>query len=145
MRIPGGTWKALALGALLGVCPALAQDAAAGAATSLKAGEDYLRAGDLRAAEEQLLQSASLNSKNPQTYNLLGFICDQTGRSGLALQYYKKALQLSPSFTAARNNLGAAYFRQGKPSLAVDQFLQTLRCRPSDLTANYNLGLIYTQ
>ena len=96
MRIPGGTWKALALGALLGVCPALAQDAAAGAATSLKAGEDYLRAGDLRAAEEKLLQSASLNSKNPQTYNLLGFICDQTGRSGLALQYYKKALQLSP-------------------------------------------------
>ena len=133
------------LGAPLWVCPVPAQDAAARAASSLKAGENYLKGGDLRAAEKQLLEAVSLNSQNPQTYNLLGFVCDQTGRVEQAFHYYKTALKLNPSFTAARNNLGATHFRQGKIDPAVEEFLQTLRYRPSDLTANYNLGLISTQ
>jgi len=82
---------------------------------------------------------------SPESKALLGFICDQTGRVEQAFQYHKTALKLNPSFTAARNNLGATHFRQGKIDPAVEEFLRTLRYRPSDLTANYNLGLISTQ
>src|SRR5207249_6025361 len=127
MRISGRTWRALVLGAPLWVCPVLAQDTAARAASSLKVGENYLKSGDLRAAEKQLLQAVSLNSQNPQTYNLLGFVCDQTGRVEQAFQYYKTALKLDPSVTAARNNLGAADFRQGRIDHAVEECLRALR------------------
>jgi tetratricopeptide (TPR) repeat protein len=122
----------------------LAQDTSGGGGiASLDAAQEYLKRGDLGDAEKELSRFLDSNRQEPQAYNLLGFICDQTGRSSQALEYYKTALRLSPNFAPAHTNLGAFYFRQGKIDLARGEFLQTLRYRPDDLMANYNLGLIY--
>lgn len=133
----------LLLGVLLWSCRAWPQTHLNNSHVSLSAAVADLKGGDLRAAEVELLKNAQVDSHNPELYNLLGFIYDQTNRTDRAIQEYQKALAIAPNFTAARNNLGSAYIRQGKFTLAISQFQTTVRSRPYDATANYNLGLIY--
>lgn len=123
-------------------CPCAARENPARAREHLNAGVKYLQKGKLRDAEQHLLKAAELNPREPQPYNLLGFICDQTGRPDEAVLYFRKALELDPKSSGAHNNLGSSYFRQGKIALAREQYEQTLLLYPNDPTANYNLGLI---
>ncbi len=92
MSISNAACKVLLLGAVLCVYPVLAQDTAAKAGALLKAGEGDLKRGDLHQAEAQLLQATRSGPNNPQTYNFLGFICDQTGRAERALQHFRATL-----------------------------------------------------
>lgn len=131
--------------AILWTSIACAQNSSQRAGVYLQAGIDNIKSGDLRAAEAQLQKAVQLAPKNPEAYNLLGFVDDQTARPQQAIRCYEEALNLAPNYSAARNNLGSAYLRMGKVSLAIEQFEKTLRSRPDDLTANYNLGLIYLQ
>lgn len=103
----------------------------------------HLKAGNLKAAEEQLRQAVTHQSRDPEVYNLLGFVCDQTGRPEEARQHFLRALQLNPDFHRARNNLGAHYFRTGKLDLAEEQFRKSFESNSGDVTASHNLGLIY--
>lgn len=112
------------------------------AAADFAAGVGYLRQGNLRAAEEKLLKAAQMDPSNPQIYNLLGFIADQTGRPAQGVRYYRKSLQLDPNFTAARNNLGSLFLRQGKLDLARREFEKTLESDANNVTAHNNLGLV---
>jgi len=93
----------------------------------VEAASKALQTGDFGAAEVSLRRAIRLGTRDPQAHNLLGFICDQTGRSEEAFREYQQALQLSPRFTPARNNLGSFYLRQGKVALALDQFQLTLK------------------
>jgi len=135
MTLSGRVRGVILLGVAALAWPAKPQ-APANARPFLDAGVSDLKRGDLHAAERELLEAANLDPGNPQTYNLLGFICDQTGRSDQSVRYYERALTLAPTFSAARNNLGNVYLREGKTSLAIEQFQQTLPLRPDDLTAN---------
>ncbi len=111
----------------------------------LAKGSDKLRNGDISGAESELRQAVLTGTNDPQVYNLLGFICDRTNRSGEAFSQYKKALSLRPDFLPARNNLGAYYVRQGRPELALTQFQSSLKIDPADVTALYNIGIIRAQ
>jgi len=144
MTLSGRVRGVILLGVAALAWPAKPQ-APANARPFLDAGVSDLKRGDPHAAERELLEAANLDPGNPQTYNLLGFICDQTGRSDQSVRYHERALTLAPTFSSARNNLGNLYLREGKTSLAIEQFQQTLRLRPDDLTANYNLGPIELQ
>jgi len=137
--------KLLVFSLLVSASPARTFDDPARAAQYLKAGAQYLRSGNLSAAEKELRKAIALDSRNPEIYNLLGFICDQTHRPDQAIQNFQAALKLNPGFTPARNNLGSSYLRQQKPELALEEFRQTLVFRPDDVTANYNSGVIYLQ
>jgi tetratricopeptide (TPR) repeat protein len=113
--------------------------------THLAKGSEKLQNGDFVGAESELRQAISIGTNDPQVYNLLGFICDQTDRSREALAQYEKALALRPDFLPARNNLGSYYLRQGHPDLALDQFQSSLKIDPADVTANYSIGIIRAQ
>src|ERR1039458_9086071 len=142
----GPTQTASLIVAALWACFAGTQETPSHQAVNyLQAGIDEIKSGDFRGAEGQLQKAIRLDPRNPEAYNLLGFVSDQTDRTLQAIQYYEEALNLAPTFSAARNNLGSAYLRMGKTSLAVEQFEKTLRYRPDDLTANYDLGLICLQ
>jgi len=142
---PGHGQSAVLMVASLWACSGFAQITAHEAADYLQAGINEIKRGDFRSAEDQLRKAAQMDPRNPQAYNLLGFVADQTGQPQQAIRYFEEALDLAPNFTAARNNLGSAYLRLGKVTLAVEQFEKTLRSHPDDVTAHYNLGLIFLQ
>ena len=102
------------------------------AAELVKAASKALQEGDLGAAEASLRRTIRLGTRDPQAHNLLGFICDQTGRSEEAFREYQQALQLSPRFTPARNNLDPSI--RGKVALALEQFQLTLKLDPGMAT-----------
>src|ERR1035438_1826044 len=111
---PGPRQRAVLMVAILWTSVAGAQNAPHRATDYLQAGINQLKGGDFRAAEVQLQKALQLDPKNPEVYNLLGFVDDQTGRPQQAIHNYEEALTLAPNYSAARNNLGSAYLRMGK-------------------------------
>jgi Flp pilus assembly protein TadD len=69
-------------------------------AALIRAASDDLRKGDAASAERALRRAVKLGTRDPLAYNLLGFICDQTGRPDEAIPQYQHALQLSPNYNS---------------------------------------------
>lgn len=57
----------------------------------------------------------------------------------------KRAVQLEPSFAAARLSLGKFYFRTGRFTQAVDELEQVVKLDPQLAGAYYQLGLVYAR
>ena len=68
-------------------------------------GVAYHVAGDLEAAETQLLRAIEINPSHPLAHNDLGIIYRKTGRFANARQRYEAALEIYPGYHHARRNL----------------------------------------
>ena len=65
------------------------------------------------------------------------------GNDDLAIDLYKRALQLDPRSSRANNGLGVAYFRRKDFDKSLDAYLRALELNPSQLEIHYNLALLY--
>ena len=65
----------------------------------------YHAAGDLEAAEAELLEARSLNPNHPVVHNELGIILRKTGRFDEARASYEAALDIYSGYHFARRNL----------------------------------------
>jgi Flp pilus assembly protein TadD len=65
----------------------------------------YHRAGDLEAAERNLLHALEVNPDHPVAHNELGIVYRKTGRFTEARLSYEAALAVYPGFHYARRNL----------------------------------------
>lgn len=65
------------------------------------------------------------------------------GRNEDALKNFRKAVDLSPDFYPARNNLGSEYLGKGDFLEAAEQFQKVIKLRPNDATAYFNLGNVF--
>jgi Flp pilus assembly protein TadD len=72
-----------------------------------------------------------------------GLKCDQEHKLDDAIKHYEKALQLSPDFYPARNNLGSNYLAKADYKAAAEQFQQVIKINPSDASAYFNLANSY--
>jgi tetratricopeptide (TPR) repeat protein len=79
----------------------------------------------------------------PIAHNNLGVLYDGRGLHDEALEEYKKALAINPTFADALNNLGVAYKRKGSYDMAIQAYEKALARYPNFAEARNNLGLAY--
>ncbi len=97
---------------------AVAVDAPQFSAPRIDLGIAYHRAGNLEAAETNLLQAIALNAEHPIAHNELGIVYRKTGRFGAARRSYEAALAIYPGYHFARRNL----------AVLCDLYLQDAAC-----------------
>ena len=78
-------------------------------------------------------------------YLNLGVHSAARGRLDEAILYCRKALDLDPGYTAARNNLGVFLSDNGQVDEAIAQFQTALQAAPRDVDARKNLGDAYAK
>lgn len=72
-----------------------------------------------------------------------GTDADHKGRTDEAIQHYEKALETSPTFYPAHNNLGSIYMARQKYDLAQAEFESALKANQNDVEAYFNLANVF--
>ncbi len=75
-------------------------------------------------------------------YNSLGVGLVSRGKLADAIDQFREAIRLRPTYVEAHNNLGTALAFQGKRDEAVEQFQQALTLQPEYAEARRNLGIV---
>ncbi len=73
----------------------------------------YLMSGRDKDALSIIDQAIALDPKNANLYSVKGNINDKAGNQPIAIESYKKAIELNPQYFDAYYNLGALLFNQG--------------------------------
>ena len=73
-------------------------------------------------------------------YNKIGIAYHNLTDFRAALENYKRALDLEPSYGEAINNIGAVYYAQRKYKQAIRQYEEALKYEPDSATIYNNLG-----
>jgi len=73
----------------------------------------------------------------------LGVKYQQQGRYDLAVEQYKKALEIEYNYAKTHNNLGSVYFLMEKYDQAIQEYQEAIDIKPDYAEAYYNLGLAY--
>jgi len=90
----------------LALLESVAEQAPGFSAPRIDLGIAYRQAGDLEAAERNLLLALEINPGHPVALNELGIVYRQTGRFAAARASYEAALATYPNYHYARRNLG---------------------------------------
>ena len=85
-------------------------------------GMTYFRLGQLEEAKTHLLSALQLNPKDVIAYNDLGMVSIKEKDYFMAVSYFEKAIQVSPSFPDSHLNLGKAHEQMGKPEKAILEY-----------------------
>ena len=94
--------------------------------------EKYLNEARARTSRSELLADIEFN---------LGEIEQRTGKTGSALERYRKAVSLLPSHRKALNNAGTLLIRGNRPSEALPFFEKAVMLEPGNARLMVNLAL----
>ncbi len=103
--------------------------------------------GNYKEAIKAYERALSVNNKLGVVNYLLGEALQNAGelKSERVETNLKRAVELEPSFAAARLALGKFYFRSGRLEQAQSELEQVIRLNPELTGAYYQLGLVYTR
>lgn len=91
-------------------------------------------------AEDQLKVGLAGLGVSPKAVDELRGAYAARGDVEKARQHLQKAIEISPNFDAALNNLGTYYYRDGRFETAANLFQRALRANPNLFSAQVNLG-----
>lgn len=103
----------------------------------------------LQAGVEALAKALELQPLDPEynanTGKLYGYWARTVdpGKLEQAVEFYERALQLSPHEAVYWNDLGRVYFHAGRYEEAIQQLQLSLEIDPKFSATHYNLGLVY--
>lgn len=119
------------------------------AVVHFRVGSSHLEKGNYPDALKDLLTAESLNPEDPLIYNNLGLTYFMMKRFELAEKNLRKAVELEPTFTDARNNLGRVLIERGSFKEArqqLDKVLEDLTfAQPGKVHINYGLSYFKEQ
>jgi tetratricopeptide (TPR) repeat protein len=76
--------------------------------------------------------------------NNFGLALSAEGKTEEAINYYNKAISMTPDFIFFYNNRGSAYAKLGQYQRAIENYNQAIRLKPDHSGAYYNRGIAYT-
>jgi tetratricopeptide (TPR) repeat protein len=79
----------------------------------------------------------------PEAHYNIGNAYEREGRLDEAIEHFKKAITIKPSYARAHNNLGNAYTKKGMFGKAVAEYKKAIAINPRCEWANYNLGIVF--
>lgn len=85
-------------------------------------GEALLREGKYSAALRELMKSEKMNDQDSLLHYYMGHVYMQKNRLDLAVERYKRAIELKPDFAGAKNDLGVVYLKKGEIDTAIALF-----------------------
>ena len=77
---------------------------------------------------------------SPRAHFALANFYKRNGDIDIAIELYRRVLELDPDYHEAHNNLGVLYFKEGKIDLAIEEFKKALSSMPAYLNARMGLG-----
>ncbi|HOC56311.1 MAG TPA: tetratricopeptide repeat protein [Verrucomicrobiota bacterium] len=93
-----------------------------------------------RDSEALFGHAVQVTRDNYLAYNNLGFYLSGRGRTAEAMEHYRMALKIKPSYEDALNNLGHALAGQRRFGEAIPLYEAALRVRPKHAEVHNNLG-----
>ncbi|MFO7665005.1 MAG: tetratricopeptide repeat protein [Desulfobacterales bacterium] len=82
-------------------------------------GEAYISQNDYTAALNELLKAEKIYTNDPHLHYDLGFVYMAKNQLPLAIEHFKKAIDLKPDYAPARNSLGTAYLAMNNWDSAI--------------------------
>jgi len=93
-----------------------------------------------RNSETLFAHAVQVTKNNYLAYNNLGFYQSAAGKTSEAMENYRMALKINPSYEDALNNMGYALAGQKKYAEAIPYYEAALRVRPNHVEVHNNLG-----
>jgi len=69
----------------------------------------------------------------------------EEAKYNLAIENFKKALEIKPDYWQAYYNLGNTYFKKKEYAAALENYKQSVKINPEDIQAYQNMGMIYSR
>lgn len=91
-------------------------------------------------AEKDFNQAVQCDSMYREAFNNLGLICNNSGRSKEALNYFSLSIKADPKFDEAYNNRGVALARAGRTKEALIDFKKCVSLNPEYAAGWLNEG-----
>ncbi len=101
------------------------------------------RQGNYEQAENLVSSTFNTYNKLPVFWNIIGNCHLKKGNLRRALLFYNKAIELSPSYVPALNNIGIIYLKQGSDQKALVAFEKANVASRFSKTPRYNLSRLY--
>ena len=83
--------------------------------------------------------------KSSTAYAMLGYCHYHLGDQNKAAQFYRKAIDINPTFFWFHYNLGLIYFQQGQYAKAQDALQKAAQCRMEDALIFINISKFYKE
>lgn len=105
----------------------------------------FFQQGEWHSAQRLYQQILHQHPQQTDALQCLGMIAAQTGQLSVAIDYFRRAVQVQPQSPGFHYNLGHALQAQGDLTAAIACYQQTLALDANHLAACYNLASIYLE
>jgi len=119
----------------------------------------YRGLGNLREAEAHLAKQGNVEARpvdplmrqidgllqTAEAFNVRGGAALDARNWPVAVENFRKGLEISPKDTSLRHRLGTALYQMGNAAGAAEQFEQVLRIDPRHARAHFSLGVLYAE